>query len=260
MGDHLEGLAVNLETWWTDLPPLDRIPAAVDAGFHLAEIWFWRHWDIDRLVGICRDTGLALTQIGGWDFEPRMNDPAHATAFHDGIAAACEVAVRLGVDRVNINGPYLLDGEDPSAVQDEIAHALGSVVHLAEEAGIELMIEPMNPQIDHPGYSLPASLDVIEICRSVESHALGINWDVYHLYVAEGAATRHLLDAAPHLAYVQVADHPGRHEPGTGRIDFARVFDALEDAEYTGPIGLECYPLDTPRMAIDRIRQAIRTG
>ena len=115
------------------------------------------------------------------------------------------------------------------------------------------MVEPMNLRVDHPGYSLPTSEAVIEVCREVGSDALGINWDLYHLQISEGDLTGHFVEGFPWVAYVQIADHPGRHEPGTGEIDYAYVLRNITDQGYTGPIGLECSPKATEEVAVDRL-------
>ncbi len=251
--ERLAGLAVNLELWWPDRPPLERVAAAADTGFGQAEIWYWPNWDIDRLTKACRRHGVSMSQIGGWDFEPRLSDPEHRSRFRDGIARAVEVALRLGAPRINVNGPVLRPGEDPVSVRAGVGEALAGAIAVVEEAGLTLMVEPMNVRVDHPGYALPTSADVIEVCEAVGSEALGINWDLYHLQVTEGDLTGHFAQGREYVAYVQAADHPGRHEPGTGEIDYRFLFAEVRRLGYTGPIGLECTPRDGERAAIERI-------
>ena len=253
MTDMFDRFAVNLEMWWVELPRIDRVAAAAQAGFRLAEIWYWPNWDVDALVSACSEHGVRLTQIGGWDFEPRFHDPSNREAFRSGVASALDVAHRLGVERVNLNGPYLAPGEDRAQIRAGVVEALRDVVDLVEPSGASLMVEPMNLRVDHPGYSLPTSADVIEVCERVGSAAVGINWDLYHLQLAEGDLTGHLREGFRHVAYVQVADNPGRHEPGTGEIEFGFVLRELTSLGYLGPIGLECSPLESEAQAIERI-------
>jgi hydroxypyruvate isomerase len=250
----LDSFAVNLEMWWTDRPLLDRVEAAAGAGFSLAEIWYWPRWDIDALARACREHGLSLAQIGGWDFEPRLCDADNLEGFRRGIAAAIEVAQRLGAPRINLNGPYLHPGEDAMVVRDGVIGALSAVAGMAEEEGVTLMVEPMNLRVDHPGYALPTSADVIAVCEAVGSPALGINWDLYHLQIGEGDLTGHLAEGIDHVAYVQIADHPGRHEPGTGEIDCGFVLAKARELGYRGPIGLECSPAGATDLAVARVK------
>lgn len=251
MSGSLDCFAVNLEMWWPDLSRIDRVRAAADAGFELAEIWYWPNWDIATLARVAQEHGIGITQIGGWDFEPRLHESR--SEFRDGVAAAIEAAVTLDAPLININGPYLRPGETGSDVVSGVIETLASVVDLAEAADVSLMVEPMNLRVDHPGYSLPTSRDVIEVCRSVGSDALGINWDLYHLQISEGDLTGHLSEGIDHIKYVQVADHPGRHEPGTGEIEYHYVLARLAELGYEGPIGLECSPHHDPGRAIAAI-------
>lgn len=253
MTTSLDRLAVNLEMWWPELDRLDRVAAAADAGFRLAEIWHWANWDVPALARAMGDHGVAISQIGGWDFEPRLDEVGNRAGLRAGISAAIEAAHALGAGLININGPYLSPGESRSDVVSRVADALGSVVDLAEAADVALMLEPMNLRVDHPGYSLPTSADVIEVCRSVDSDALGVNWDLYHLQISEGDLTGHLAEGIDHVKYVQIADHPGRHEPGTGEIDYAFVLAHLDGLGYEGPIGLECSPQVGPGRALSRL-------
>lgn len=257
MTTSLDRFAVNLEMWWPDLDRIDRVAAAADAGFRLAEIWHWSNWDVRALARATLEHGVAITQIGGWDFEPRLDELGNRDAFRAGMSAAIETAHTLGAGLINVNGPYLRPGEERSEVVSRVADALGSVVELAESADVALMLEPMNLRVDHPGYSLPTSTDVIEVCRSVGSEALGVNWDLYHLQISEGDLTGHLDEGIDHVKYVQVADHPGRHEPGTGEIDYAFVLDHLAGLGYEGPIGLECTPQVDPGLALSRLRHLV---
>lgn len=253
MRPELARFAVNLEMWWTDRAPIERVAAAAEAGFSRAEIWFWRNWDIPALAAECARQRIEITQIGGWDFEPRMNEAKHHFAFREAMKAATDVAQRLGAPRINVNGPYLRNGEDPSTVRDGVIEALTEAVPVVENSGVTVMIEPMNTRVDHPGYSLASSGAVIDVCRAVDSAALGINWDFYHLQIAEGDLTGHFREGLGWVAYVQIADHPGRHEPGTGEIDHANLLRSVTEMGYDGPIGLECAPSEAPETAVERL-------
>lgn len=257
MSEMFDRFAVNLEMWWTNRPPADRVAAAAAAGFRFAEIWYWPEWDVAALSRACVRDGVEIAQIGGWDFEPRMNDPENRVRFRQAIAEAVEVAGTLGAARINLNGPYLRPHEDPREVRAGVCEALASVVDLVEGTGITLMVEPMNVRVDHPGYSLPTSHDVVAVCETVASPALGINWDLYHLQISEGDLSGHLNESVAHVAYVQAADHPGRHEPGTGEIAYRYLLGELDRLGYRGPIGLECTPQVTEEDAVRRLRAIV---
>lgn len=253
MRDALARFAVNLEMWWTDQPPIDRVASAAEAGFSQAEIWHWPNWDVKALGDACRRSNITITQIGGWDFEPRMNEPANHADFLQAIEQAATVAHQLGAHRINVNGPYLEPGEDVETVRSGIVECLRKTIPVLDGSGLTLMVEPMNLRVDHAGYSLPTSHDVIDVCQQVDSGALGINWDLYHLQISEGDLTGHFSEGLPWVAYVQIADHPGRNEPGTGEINYANVLRTVDELGYSGPIGLECSPRDSAGTAVERL-------
>lgn len=253
MRSELAAFAVNLEMWWTELDPLARVAAAAEAGFGAVEVWFWRRWDVDELARRCRDLGLVVAQIGGWDFEPRLGDPATGRLFEAGVELAIEAASTVGSTLINLNGPYLRPGEDRTEARGRVADAIARVAPLAEEAGVTLMVEPMNTRVDHPGYSLASSEDVLWVVEAVASPAVGVNWDLYHLQISEGDLTGHFAAGFEHVAYVQVADHPGRHEPGTGEIAYAFLLPRIRAFGYRGFFGLECTPSEGAAAAIERL-------
>jgi len=94
----------------------------------------------------------------------------------------------------------------------------------------------------------------VRICREVDSPMIKINWDLYHMQISEGDLCGRLKEGIDQVGYIQVADHPGRHEPGTGEIYYPRVYKELKDLGYTGPIGLECSPATDEKSAVDRLR------
>jgi hydroxypyruvate isomerase len=103
------------------------------------------------------------------------------------------------------------------------------------------ILEPFNP-VDHAGHFLNGSRDALAVCRAVDSPAVKLNWDLYHMQLTEGNLIASLRDGIDQIGYVQIADVPGRHQPGTGEINYTQVFAALDDVGYGGPIGLECWP------------------
>ena len=125
---------------------------------------------------------------------------------------------------------------------------------IVEDAGVMLILEPMNIRVDHKGHCLYGSVDAVRICREVDSPMVKINWDLYHMQISEGDLCGRLRDGFDQVGYIQVADHPGRHEPGTGEIYYPRVFEELKSLGYKGPIGLECSPAVDEETAIQRLK------
>lgn len=256
----LSDFAVNLEMWWQDSDRLDRVRRAADFGFTWVELWFWHHWNVESLASLIDDNGLRVAQFGGWDFEPSMSSRENHEAFENGIVEALEVASLLGTHLINLNGPH----HDPSRkLEDQllaVVEALQRVAPLAAEKNVTLMVEPMNLRVDHPGYLLPTSKDVTAICEAVGSEYVKVNWDLYHLSISEGDLSGHFREGQPHVGYVQIADHPGRHEPGTGEINYPFLLNFVRSEGYAGPIGLEFSPAHSPQRAIERLKAASRAS
>ncbi len=119
-----------------------------------------------------------------------------------------------------------------------------------------LILEPMNIRVDHKGHCLYGSAPAIRICREVGSSHVKINWDLYHMQISEGDLCGHLREGIREIAYLQLADHPGRHEPGTGEVNYARVLKEAWELGYRGWVGLECTPRDGEETAAMRVAQA----
>ena len=126
------------------------------------------------------------------------------------------------------------------------------VAPIAEANQVMLILEAMNIRVDHKGHCLYGSAPAIRICNEVNSSHLKINWDLYHMHITEGDLCGHLREgfAAGRVGYIQLADHPGRHEPGTGEIHYNRVLRELKELGYKGYVGLELNPTNELAAAI----------
>jgi len=248
--------AVNVEMWFGGLPFLDRIRAAAELGFPAVEFWPWRGKDLDAIDALRRELGVEIGQFTAWGFSPGMNDPANHDAFVAEIEASCEVAQRLGAKCMCV----VAGNDQPGMTKDEmhanVITALRRAAPIAEAAGVTLILEPMNGRVDHPGHCLYGSADAIAICQAVDSERVKINWDLYHMQISEGDLCGHLREGYPWVGYVQLADHPGRREPGTGEIFYPRVLRELHELGYRGLVGLECSPSEGERKAAERVHLA----
>ncbi len=245
--------AVNVEMWFGKLPFLDRLRAAADLGYGAVEFWPWRGKDLDALDKLRRELSLEIGQFTAWGFEPGMNDPANHEACLAEIKASCEVANRLGVKCMTVVAGNDQPGMTKEQMHANVIAALKRAAPIAEAAKVTLILEPMNGRVDHPGHCLYGSADAIAICKAVGSQFVKINWDLYHMQISEGDLCGHLRDGYPWIGYVQLADHPGRHEPGTGEVQYARVLRELWELGYRGLVGLECVPSEGERVAAERV-------
>ena len=246
--------ASNVEMWWRNLAFLDRIHAAADAGFDAIEFWPWRGKDIDAIARTCNKRNMEVAQFTAWGFTPGMNNQKNHAAFIKEIEASCEIAHKLNCKRMTVVGGNDQSGMSQAEMHKNITTALKLAAPVAEREHVMLILEPMNIRVDHPGHCLYGSEDAVRICREVDSPMIKINWDLYHMQISEGDLCGRLRDGFDQVGYVQIADHPGRHEPGTGEINYGRVFKELATLGYTGPIGVECSPAENENAAIVRLR------
>lgn len=248
--------AVNIEMWFGGMSYPERMRATAELGFPAVEFWPWQGKDLDAIDDTRRELGLEIAQFTGWGFSPALCDAANHQAFVDEIGRASEVAVRLGARCMTVLAGNDQPGLSRAQMHDNLIAALKLAAPVAERAGVVLILEPLNTRVDHAGYCLSTSDDAVRICRAVGSTHVKINWDLYHLQITEGDLCGHLRAGIDQIGYVQLADHPGRNEPGTGEVSYNRVLRELHELGYRGLVGLECSPRDGARTAAERIAAA----
>jgi hydroxypyruvate isomerase len=248
--------AVNIEMWWSKLPFLDRMKKAAELGFPAVEFWPYQEKDIDAVARLSQELDLAIAQFTAWGFTPGMNDPQNEDKFVATIEEACQVAHRLKCDKMCVVAGNNQPGMTQEQMHAQVIKALKRAAPIAEREKVMLILEPMNGRVDHPGHCLYGSEDTVRICREVNSPMVKINWDLYHMQIAEGDLCGHLKDGFDQLGYLQLADHPGRNEPGTGEIFYPRVLKQAYELGYRGYVGLELRPKTTELAAARAVAKA----
>jgi hydroxypyruvate isomerase len=260
---------VNCSILFTDLPVLDRPAAARAAGFEAVEFW-WPfieatppEADVRAFVRAIEEAGVQLSGLNffagymaGGD-RGVLSDPALTTEFRDNVQVAIGIAESLGTRSFNALYGNRIEGI-PDAVQDDVAAKnLAYAAQAAERIGATVLIEPVSGA---PLYPLKTAADAVRIIDRVRAEAgvtnLRLLADLYHLYVNNDDVVAALLSHYDLIGHIQVADAPGRGEPGTGEIPLGDYFAILLGGKYSGYIGLEYKPsrLDT----FDWIPQAER--
>jgi hydroxypyruvate isomerase len=236
--------AANVEMWWGGLPFLDRIKAAHALGFPAIEFWPWRRKDVDvdAIAATTKELGMQVAQFTAWGFSPGLNDPANHEKFVAEIEASCATAKKLNCAKMCVVGGNDVKGKTQAEMHAQIIAGLKLAAPIAEREKVMLILEPMNIRVDHKGHCLYGSEAAVRICRAVGSPMVKINWDLYHCHISEGDLCGHLKEGFDQLGYAQIADHPGRTEPGTGEIHYPRVLRELYDLGYRGAVGVECRP------------------
>ena len=240
-------LAANLSLLFNEVPLLDRFGAAAAAGFRAVEIQFPYAHAPDQIAARLKahDLQLVLHNLpaGRWDSGERgiACHPARVAEFREGIALAIGYAAALDVRQLNC-----LAGIVPQGVTFEQAHAtfvsnLKVAAAQLKAAGIRLLIEPINT-FDMPGFFLNRTRQAVDIIAETGSDNLFLQYDVYHMQRMEGELFNTIRAQLPRIAHIQLADNPGRCEPGTGEINFRNLFRLLDELGYGGWTGCEYTP------------------
>jgi hydroxypyruvate isomerase len=236
--------AVNIEMWFTKIPYAERIKQAAALGFPAVEIWPWQNKDLDAIAAQTQELGIEIAQFTAWGFKPGLNEPKNHDDFVKAIEEGCKAAKKLRCKLMCVVAGDDVPGMTQAQMHENVIKGLKRGAPIAEANDVTLILEPMNIRVDHKGHCLYGSQPAIRICNEVNSPAVKINWDLYHMHITEGDLCGHLREgfAAKRVGYIQLADHPGRHEPGTGEIHYNRVLKELADLGYRGYVGLELSP------------------
>lgn len=250
--------AVNVEMWWKKLPFIERVKSAASLGFPAIEFWPYKNKDLDEIAQVTKNLNLEVAQFTAWGFTPGMNDPVNHKDFVDTIRESCDVAHKLNCKKMTVVGGNDQPGMTQEQMHENIITALKMAAPIAEDADVMMILEPMNIRINHKGHCLYGSEDPIRICKEVGSSHVKINWDLYHMQITEGDLCRRMKEGfdAGQIGYLQLADNPGRNEPGTGEIYYNRVLKEAFDLGYRDCVGLECTPLEGEVLAAKRVAAA----
>ena len=242
--------AANLTMLFTEVPFLDRFERAAQAGFTAVEFLFPYDFPAGEIRHRLEAHRLSLVlhnlPAGDWAAGERgiACHPDRVEEFRAGVGLALRYARELDVRRLNC-----LAGKAPAGVPTAVLHQtlVANLRHAAErldEAGIDLLVEPVNT-FDIPGFHLCRTSQALDLIDEVGAPNLLLQYDVYHAQRMEGELAATLARALPKIGHVQVADNPGRHEPGTGEIDYRFLFRQLDRLGYAGWVGCEYKPAAT---------------
>ncbi|HEV8636362.1 MAG TPA: TIM barrel protein [Chloroflexota bacterium] len=233
--------SVCVEMIFRDSPFLERLDRVKASGAPAYEFWRWADKDVPAIAERARRLDLACAGLVGSTGGPLV-DPARRGDFLEGLRGALAVAGRLGATTLIVTTGQALEGVEPARQHDAIVAGLRAAAPIAAEAGVTLALEPLNTKVDHAGYYLDSTAEGLGIVDEVGSDSVKLLYDFYHAQVMEGNLTRTAVENLGKIAHLHLADNPGRHEPGTGEVNYRGVFRALEEAGYAGYVGLEFRP------------------
>ncbi len=258
-------LAACAEMLFVDLPVPQRIRRLTELGFQV-EIWDWTRHDLDELEKLRAD-GAVYSSMTGY-VTGGLVEPDAAAELLDSARRSVGVAKRLGVPRLNLHGTGLDPRGLPVVPVPQVTgemwvaavRTLTRIAELGERHGVMFVLENLNTAVDHPGVPFARAADTLALIRAVDHPNLRLMLDLYHAQIGEGNLIELCREALPWIGEIQVADVPGRCEPGTGEINYPAVARALAAAGYRGPVGLEGFAGTDPETALRRFREAFTVG
>jgi len=242
--ENLSGYAVNLDTWFKQVPFEQRFALAKQHGFKFIEFWTVDRGNATKastIRALCDTNGLSVTQFApAW---PNFGDPAKHPELLKVTEAAIADAKILGTTQFTVTGHSLIDGMSREAQLAGYLAGLMRIAPMLEAAGMTALVEPFN-RVNHLNHLLNGSQPTLPMVRSVNSPRLKMLWDFYHMQLEDGDLIEKFTAGIDQVAHVQIGDVPGRHQPGTGEVNHTNLLKAVRAAGYRGKIGLEFIPLD----------------
>ena len=252
-----------IEPMYGELPFLDRFQAAKRDGFSHVEFWSWMDKDLRAVRRAAEEAGIGIAGFNG-DAELSLINPAQKKDYLEFLRRSVAAAKEVGARSLTIHSNGLGEGGRVLNSYPELSDTvklctmfdtLCACAELAEQSGIPMNLEPLNITTDHQGNFLTTTRTAAELTRLIGSPMLKVLYDVYHMQLNEGSLCDNIRAYGDQFGHIHVADAPGRHELGTGEINYHRIFSCLEEIGYRGLIGFELYPKNTTQEAVRAIHQ-----
>lgn len=254
-------LAVCAEMVFRDLPIEERARRIHEAGFQV-EIWDWTKHDLDALARSSAEIVSMTGYVSG-----SLTDDDGAAELLRTAEESLKAAEHLGCTRLNLHGTGLdgqglpvvpAPGEPTGAMWMAAHHTLTRIAELGENAGVTFTLENLNTAVDHPGVPFAKAADTLALVAAVNRPGLRMNLDLYHAQIGEGNLIELVRRAhgAGLIGEIQVADVPGRCEPGTGEINYPAIARTLADIGYDGTVAMEAWASSDSDAALERFRAA----
>ncbi|MFB6295573.1 MAG: TIM barrel protein [Halobacteriales archaeon] len=217
----------------------ERVDRVAEAGLEGIEAYGF-DLDHEAIAERAAEHDLEWVYLSGGrpDFTDSDNHEAAIESIEDSLALAAE----HGIHNLNVKSGDTQEGLDAEAQRESVVAVLEDAAPLTEEAGVRLVLEPLNTRVDHPGHFTTTAAEGAEIVRAVDSPNVRLLFDFYHEQITHGDVIRSFREHVDVVGHVHVADNPGRHQPGTGEINYGNVLDAVAESEYEGFVGCEFTP------------------
>ncbi|MCJ8324009.1 MAG: hydroxypyruvate isomerase family protein [Rhizobiales bacterium] len=237
----------NISMMFQEFTFLDRFEAAALAGFTAVEMLFPYAYEVDILKALLTKHKLKLELFNLYPGDDALGErgiaalPNRRAEFKRSALQAVNYAKALGCPRLHCMSGIVAADMDKLAYTNIYIENLKYLADLAQPFGINILIEALNP-IDMPGYLVSSQQQALDIMQQVGKDNVKIQFDIYHCQMSQGNVAQTMTNLMPHIDHIQLADVPGRHEPGSGEINFDFLFKQLDEVGYTGSLGCEYRP------------------
>lgn len=255
--------SMSIELIWSDRPYPERAVAAAEAGFDRVDLWNWRTSDVADVGVACRDNGISINGFFG-NRDSSLCDRQVLPRLLDEFKESVACAVEVGAHQLHLFSNAIRPG-GIVVPSPPVAHAsligaclegLDAMADIVTGTGITLVLEHLNP-VFLPGYLWTSASDVATLARSLGRQEVGVVFDCYHQQLSGGRLTDELLGVVDVLRRIDIAEVPGRYEPGAGEIDFGYMRTVIEQTRWDGLLCFETVPSDgdpeTALRAVDRV-------
>lgn len=236
-------LSVNIEYMFQEAGEQleQRIAAAAAAGYRKVEMFTTGGRDVASLAKALADNNVEMLSVVA-DPRTRLYDKETHAGFRDLFRAAAQDALALGCTRIVVGSGPGVPFMKRAAQLANVAEAVAGIVPIAQELGVTAILEAVNTRVDHPGVLFSQTCDAVEVIRQVGAPQVRLLYDMYHSIVEGEDPAAQLAEHIGLIEHIQIADAPGRGEPGSGGLDWAGLLGLVRQSGYAGVIGIECQP------------------
>jgi hydroxypyruvate isomerase len=235
-------LSVCIEMVFRPLAFVERIEAVKGAGYTAFEFWSWQDKDMPAVLATKERLGLDVAAFGVRG--GTLLDPSNHQQYWDTVGQAAEWARRLHCPSLIVTTGNTLPDVPRAQQRDDLQRGLEGVAHAARRGGVTAVVEPLNSKVDHKGYFLDHGAEAFTLVEEIANPHLRVLYDIYHMQIMDGDIIATIEAQIDTIGHFHVADVPGRHEPGTGELNYANIFRRIDATGYTGFTGLEYRPSD----------------
>lgn len=236
--------SVCIDAVLENLSDTQAIEAVKQVGIGAFEFWGWWDRDLTNLVQAKDAAGLEVSAC--CTHFVSLTDANRRSEYLEGLQQSIEAASRIGCKTIISQVGDALVGRSRASQHASLVDGLRAAAPLLEEANVTLVIEPLNLLVNHPGYYLVESAEAFEIVEAVGSPSVKVVFDIYHQQVSEGNVIHNLVTNIDKIGHFHAAGNPGRNELTRGELNYRQIFQAIQETDYDGYVGLEYWPIEDP--------------